>query len=230
MAAARRGRASSTMLSSVSLQMLLCLSGAYDALYFLATLLLIIYKSQVFTYPYPHLVLDLSLLLLTGILEVARLYLEGPTGVQASGPLCLPRRRRPPSGAPQRAPTVCRSTRTGRAGGDQQLAPRPCTPPGHSSMSRPPAPAMPTPTSEDAGTRPCHPRSTAGACGHHWRGRAHTPGAAGGAGHRLPSSSRGSAFPVTDPFVESPVVFYGCAQRTPELPLAQRKIFLEIFF
>lgn len=33
-------------LSSVSLQMLLCLSGAYDALYFLATLLLIIYKSE----------------------------------------------------------------------------------------------------------------------------------------------------------------------------------------
>ncbi|KAM8929086.1 LOW QUALITY PROTEIN: transmembrane protein 80 [Lycaon pictus] len=88
MAAARR--ASSTMLSSVSLQMLLCLSGAYDALYFLATLLLIIYKSQVFTYPYPHLVLDLSLLLLTGILEVARLYL-GTKGnlTEAEVPLAI---------------------------------------------------------------------------------------------------------------------------------------------
>ncbi|XP_003639710.5 transmembrane protein 80 isoform X2 [Canis lupus baileyi] len=90
MAAARRGRASSTMLSSVSLQMLLCLSGAYDALYFLATLLLIIYKSQVFTYPYPYLVLDLSLLLLTGILEVARLYL-GTKGnlTEAEVPLAI---------------------------------------------------------------------------------------------------------------------------------------------
>nr|XP_035939586.1 transmembrane protein 80 isoform X1 [Halichoerus grypus] len=75
MAAARRGRASSAVLSSVSLQVLFCLSGAYYALYFLATLLMITYKSQVFSYPHPYLVLDLTLLLLMGILEVTRLYL-----------------------------------------------------------------------------------------------------------------------------------------------------------
>ncbi|XP_019486658.1 PREDICTED: transmembrane protein 80 isoform X1 [Hipposideros armiger] len=73
-AAARRGSASSTALSSVPLQMLLCLSGAYGALYFLATLLMVMYKSQVFSYPPSHLVLDLTLLFLLGILEAARLY------------------------------------------------------------------------------------------------------------------------------------------------------------
>ncbi|XP_016075102.1 PREDICTED: LOW QUALITY PROTEIN: transmembrane protein 80 [Miniopterus natalensis] len=75
MAAARRGGASSTALSSVPLQMLLCLSGTYFALYFLATLLMIAYKSQVFSYPQDYLVLDLTLLILMGILEAARLYL-----------------------------------------------------------------------------------------------------------------------------------------------------------
>ncbi|XP_022362847.1 transmembrane protein 80 isoform X3 [Enhydra lutris kenyoni] len=69
------GRASSAVLSSVSLQLLLYLSGAYCALYFLATLLMMMYKSQVFSYPHPYLVLDLTLLLLMGILEVTRLYL-----------------------------------------------------------------------------------------------------------------------------------------------------------
>ncbi|XP_044115838.1 transmembrane protein 80 isoform X2 [Neovison vison] len=62
-------------LSSVSLQLLLSLSGAYCALYLLATLLMIVYKSQVFSYPHPHLVLDLTLLLLMGVLDVTRLYL-----------------------------------------------------------------------------------------------------------------------------------------------------------
>lgn len=61
-------------LSSVLLQMLLYLSGAYCALYFLATLLMIMYKSQVFSYPHSHLVLDLTLLFLLGILEATRLY------------------------------------------------------------------------------------------------------------------------------------------------------------
>lgn len=55
--------------------MLLCLSGTYFALYFLATLLMIAYKSQVFSYPQDYLVLDLTLLILLGILEAARLYL-----------------------------------------------------------------------------------------------------------------------------------------------------------
>nr|XP_060158699.1 transmembrane protein 80 isoform X1 [Globicephala melas] len=46
MAASRRGTASSTVLSSLPLQMLLYLSGMYYALYFLATLLLAVYKSK----------------------------------------------------------------------------------------------------------------------------------------------------------------------------------------
>ncbi|XP_039326399.1 transmembrane protein 80 isoform X2 [Saimiri boliviensis] len=75
MAAARRGRGSSTMLSSVPLQMLFYVSGTYCTLYFLATLLIITYKSQVFSYPHRCLVLDLALLLLMGILEAVRLYL-----------------------------------------------------------------------------------------------------------------------------------------------------------
>lgn len=93
-------------LSSVSLQLLLYLSGACWALHLLATLLMILYKSesspqrpregssllpapaelefcsvarrpagQVFSYPSPYLVLDLTLLLLMGALEVTRLYL-----------------------------------------------------------------------------------------------------------------------------------------------------------
>ncbi|XP_057578032.1 transmembrane protein 80-like [Hippopotamus amphibius kiboko] len=74
MAASRQGRASSTVLSSLPLQMLLYLSGTYCTLCFLATLLLIVYKSQVFTYPHSYLVLDLSLLFLMGILEAMRLY------------------------------------------------------------------------------------------------------------------------------------------------------------
>lgn len=62
-------------LSSLPLQALLHLSGACYSLYFLATLLLIAYKSQVFTYPHGFLVLDLTLLFLMGILEAMRLYL-----------------------------------------------------------------------------------------------------------------------------------------------------------
>ncbi|XP_008697824.1 transmembrane protein 80 isoform X2 [Ursus maritimus] len=85
-----RGRASSVVLSSVSLQVLLYLSGAYYALYFLATLLMVVYKSQVFSYPHPYLVLDLTLLLLMGILEVTRLYL-GTKGnlTEAEVPLAI---------------------------------------------------------------------------------------------------------------------------------------------
>ncbi|XP_022362846.1 transmembrane protein 80 isoform X2 [Enhydra lutris kenyoni] len=87
MAAGGQGRASSAVLSSVSLQLLLYLSGAYCALYFLATLLMMMYKSQVFSYPHPYLVLDLTLLLLMGILEVTRLYLgELLEAVECRGP------------------------------------------------------------------------------------------------------------------------------------------------
>uniref|UniRef100_A0A2K5QJD2 Transmembrane protein 80 n=1 Tax=Cebus imitator TaxID=2715852 RepID=A0A2K5QJD2_CEBIM len=78
MAAARRGDLGSLathQLSSVPLQMLFYISGTYYTLYFLATLLIITYKSQVFSYPHRCLVLDLALLLLMGILEAVRLYL-----------------------------------------------------------------------------------------------------------------------------------------------------------
>ncbi|XP_047547444.1 transmembrane protein 80 isoform X5 [Lutra lutra] len=70
--------------------LLLYLSGAYCALYFLATLLMMMYKSQVFSYPHPYLVLDLTLLLLMGILEVTRLYL-GTKGnlTEAEVPLAI---------------------------------------------------------------------------------------------------------------------------------------------
>ncbi|XP_058546101.1 transmembrane protein 80 [Neofelis nebulosa] len=70
--------------------MLLYLSGGYYALYFLATLLLIIYKSQVFSYPCPYLALDLTLLFLMGILEAVRLYL-GTKGnlMEAEVPLAV---------------------------------------------------------------------------------------------------------------------------------------------
>ncbi|XP_048215409.1 transmembrane protein 80 isoform X1 [Perognathus longimembris pacificus] len=64
-----------TDLPSVPLQMLFHLSALYNALYFLTTLLMILSKSQVFSYPWNCLVLDLTLLLLMGILEGARLYL-----------------------------------------------------------------------------------------------------------------------------------------------------------
>ncbi|XP_006877064.1 PREDICTED: uncharacterized protein LOC102819497 [Chrysochloris asiatica] len=89
MAAARRGR-SSTVLSSVPLQMLFGLNGAYGAFYFLTTLLLLLHKSQVFSYPQPHLVLDLVLLLTMGMLEALALYL-GTKGnlTEAEGPLAV---------------------------------------------------------------------------------------------------------------------------------------------
>ncbi|XP_012507434.1 PREDICTED: LOW QUALITY PROTEIN: transmembrane protein 80 [Propithecus coquereli] len=88
MAAARRGRGSAMVLSSVPLQMLFYLSGMYYALYFLATLLMIMYKSQVFSYPPAYLALDLTLLFLMGILEGIRLHL-GTRGnlTEAEGPL-----------------------------------------------------------------------------------------------------------------------------------------------
>ncbi|XP_005401879.1 PREDICTED: transmembrane protein 80 isoform X4 [Chinchilla lanigera] len=75
MAVARPGKGSSSVLSSVPLQMLFHLSGLYCTLYFLAMLLMIIYKSQVFSYPHNRLGLDLALLSLMGILEAARLCL-----------------------------------------------------------------------------------------------------------------------------------------------------------
>ncbi|CAM4571773.1 unnamed protein product [Lepidochelys olivacea] len=74
MAAVRRGRTSS-VLSSVPLQILFYLNGFYYIFYFLATLLMIIYKSQVFSYPDNYLGLDLALLFIMATLEAIRLYL-----------------------------------------------------------------------------------------------------------------------------------------------------------
>ncbi|XP_034978096.1 transmembrane protein 80 [Zootoca vivipara] len=73
MAAVRRGRAAS-VLSSVPLQILFCLNVVYYIFYFLATLMMIIYKSQVFTYPDDFLALDLILLFIMAVLEAIRLY------------------------------------------------------------------------------------------------------------------------------------------------------------
>nr|XP_023967187.1 transmembrane protein 80 isoform X3 [Chrysemys picta bellii] len=51
------------------------LNGFYYIFYFLATLLMIIYKSQVFSYPDNYLALDLALLFIMATLEAIRLYL-----------------------------------------------------------------------------------------------------------------------------------------------------------
>ncbi|XP_075422930.1 transmembrane protein 80 isoform X1 [Ascaphus truei] len=65
----------SLVLSSVPLQILIYLNAVYYIFYFLATLLMIIYKSQVFSYPDSNLALDLALLFIMAILESIRLYL-----------------------------------------------------------------------------------------------------------------------------------------------------------
>ncbi|KAM5138193.1 transmembrane protein 80 [Mantella aurantiaca] len=56
-------------------EILLYVNVAYYVFYFLATLLMIIYKSQVFSYPDSNLALDLGLLFLMAISESVRLYL-----------------------------------------------------------------------------------------------------------------------------------------------------------
>ncbi|XP_057235869.1 transmembrane protein 80 isoform X2 [Malurus melanocephalus] len=75
MAVPSRGR-TSEILSSLPLQILLYVNGIYYIFYFLASLAMIIYKSQVFSYPDDFLAPDLSVLFLMAILEVPRLYLE----------------------------------------------------------------------------------------------------------------------------------------------------------
>ncbi|XP_071618036.1 transmembrane protein 80 isoform X1 [Heliangelus exortis] len=62
-------------LSSVPLQMLFYINGIYYIFYFLATLAMIVYKSQVFSYPDDFLVPDLLLLFIMAVLEVLRLHL-----------------------------------------------------------------------------------------------------------------------------------------------------------
>ncbi|XP_041572228.2 transmembrane protein 80 isoform X1 [Taeniopygia guttata] len=65
----------SEILSSLPLQILLYVNGIYYIFYFLATLAMIIYKSQVFSYPDDFLAPDLAVLFLMAILEMPRLYL-----------------------------------------------------------------------------------------------------------------------------------------------------------
>ncbi|NXI36026.1 TMM80 protein, partial [Galbula dea] len=81
---------SSSQLSSVPLQMLFYVHGVYDIFYFLATLAMILYKSQVFSYPDGFLAPDLTLLCILAILEALRLHLgskgnlteeEAPLGI-----------------------------------------------------------------------------------------------------------------------------------------------------
>ncbi|NXK26347.1 TMM80 protein, partial [Arenaria interpres] len=65
----------SHQLSSLPLQILFYLNGIYYIFYFLATLAMIVYKSEVFSYPDDFLAPDLVLLFIMAILEVLRLYL-----------------------------------------------------------------------------------------------------------------------------------------------------------
>ncbi|NWR60699.1 TMM80 protein, partial [Bucorvus abyssinicus] len=62
-------------LCSVPLQVLLYANGLYFIFYFLATLTMIVYKSQVFSYPEEFLAPDLTLLLVMAVLEALRLHL-----------------------------------------------------------------------------------------------------------------------------------------------------------
>uniref|UniRef100_UPI00398EE369 transmembrane protein 80-like isoform X2 n=1 Tax=Pristiophorus japonicus TaxID=55135 RepID=UPI00398EE369 len=65
---------SNAVLSSIPLQMVHYFNVFYYTFYFLATFLMVIYKSQVFSFPAGNLTLDLVLLILMVTLEVTRLY------------------------------------------------------------------------------------------------------------------------------------------------------------
>ncbi|KAL2093771.1 hypothetical protein ACEWY4_011083 [Coilia grayii] len=65
---------SSVVLSSVLLQLMFYISGIYYVFYFLSSISLIIYKSNVLSYPAEHLAVDLFLLLTMALLEALRLY------------------------------------------------------------------------------------------------------------------------------------------------------------
>ncbi|NWS49373.1 TMM80 protein, partial [Probosciger aterrimus] len=66
---------SSSQMSSVPLQLLFYVNGIYLIFYFLATLAILLYKSQAFSYPEDFLSVDLTLLVIMAIAEVLRLYL-----------------------------------------------------------------------------------------------------------------------------------------------------------
>nr|AFK10198.1 transmembrane protein 80 [Callorhinchus milii] len=75
MAARRVTLKSAAVLSSVPLQILFSFNAFYYTFYFLATFLMIIYKSQVYSFPDGNLALDLVLLMLMAVVEMMRLYL-----------------------------------------------------------------------------------------------------------------------------------------------------------
>ncbi|XP_043915159.1 transmembrane protein 80 [Protopterus annectens] len=75
MAVIKRGHSTDVISSSVPLQILFYLNMFYYIFYFLATLLMIIYKSTVFSYPDSNLAVDLALLFIMVLLEVIRLYM-----------------------------------------------------------------------------------------------------------------------------------------------------------
>ncbi|KAM9557455.1 transmembrane protein 80 isoform 1-T1 [Guaruba guarouba] len=62
-------------MSSVLLQLLFYVNGIYLIFYCLATLAMLLYKSQAFSYPEDFLSVDLTLLAIMAIAEVLRLYL-----------------------------------------------------------------------------------------------------------------------------------------------------------
>ncbi|XP_060764322.1 transmembrane protein 80-like [Neoarius graeffei] len=72
--ATRRPDRTPSILSSVLLQILLYLSAFYSLFYFLSSLCMIIYKSQVLSYPGSYLALDVCLLLLMAAFESLRVY------------------------------------------------------------------------------------------------------------------------------------------------------------
>ncbi|NXU54154.1 TMM80 protein, partial [Turnix velox] len=65
----------SSQLSSVPLQILFHINGIYCIFYYLATMGMLLYKREVFSYPDNFLAPDLALLFLMAALEVPRLYL-----------------------------------------------------------------------------------------------------------------------------------------------------------
>ncbi|XP_046715223.1 transmembrane protein 80-like isoform X2 [Silurus meridionalis] len=71
-------------LSSVLLQILLYFSAFYSLFYFLSSLCIIIYKSQVLSYPDNYLVLDLCLLFLMAAFEILRIYWGMRSNLQES--------------------------------------------------------------------------------------------------------------------------------------------------
>ncbi|XP_069595051.1 transmembrane protein 80 isoform X1 [Ranitomeya imitator] len=74
MAVATRERSSHDCML-IPLQILLCINVVYYVVYFFTTLIMIIFKSQVYSYPDSNLALDLVLLFMMAILEFMRLLL-----------------------------------------------------------------------------------------------------------------------------------------------------------